>query len=159
MTIRFACIEDVDRLVGHWREFHASSRFSHLAFDEVKFAAHMRRVIEERSGSFCFLVADADADLAIGALVGQIDSYYFSADPIARSLLYWTHPDHRGGSVPVRLLLAFKQWADNRGAREILVRLDADEQSGDHDATLKAIGFIPLGGNYVLDADAGGERR
>lgn len=156
MSIRFATLDDIDIVVGYWRECHAGSRFRHLAFDEVKFAAHMRRVIEDRSGVFCVLLADEGTETAIGVLVGQIEAYYFSNDPVAKSLFHWIHPRHRAGSVPLRLLLAFKQWAVNRRAREVLVRFDGDAADRQSEATTVSIGFQPLGGNYVF-AIAGSE--
>jgi hypothetical protein len=82
MQIRRASLDDIETLVGYWRDVHARTVFAHLAFDEAKLASVIRGVIGDRSGATCFLVAEKDGEPS-GVLVGQIDAYYFSSDPMA----------------------------------------------------------------------------
>lgn len=157
MNIRFAKLEDIETLVDYWRGFHAQSPFGHLALDEVKLAANMRRMIDDKSGAFCFFVADDEAGKAYGVLAGQIDTYYFSNDPIARMIFYWVHPDHRYGAAAVKLMLAFKQWAQNRKAAELMLGVTSGEALALTDRMLKKMGGRLMGGNYsmVLGNDEG----
>lgn len=150
MSIRFAKLDDIETLVDYWRGFHAQSPFAHLMLDEVKLATTMRRMIEDRSGAFGFFVADDDGGKAYGVLAAQIDTYYFSNDPVARMIFYWVHPDHRYGTGAVKLMLAFKQWAQNRKATELAIGVTSGEALAVTDRMLKKMGGRLMGGNYSM---------
>ena len=157
MTIRFATQQDIDTLIEYWRQFHSQSVFRHLAFDEAKLATNMTRFIEDKSGAFCCFVADGEDGKAYGVLAGQIDTYYFSDDPIAKLIFYWVHPEHRYGPAAVKLMLAFRQWAENRRAAEIMVGVTSGEAVELADRMLTKMGFRFTGGNYF--AVLGGKGR
>lgn len=157
MTIRFATQQDIGTLIGYWWQYHSQSVFRHLAFDEAKLAKNMSRFIEDQSGAFCCFVADGDDGKAHGVLAGQIDTYYFSDDPIAKLIFYWVHPEHRYGPAAVKLMLAFRQWAENRRAAEIMVGVTSGEAVELADKMLKKMGFRFTGGNYL--AVLGGKGR
>ncbi len=150
MTIRLATHEDIHALIGYWRQFHSQSVFRHLTFDEAKLAQTMGKVIEGKSGAFCFFVADGDDGNPIGVLAGQIDTYYFSNDPIAKMIFYWVHPEYRYSPAAAKLMYAFQQWAKNRGAAEIMVGVTSGEAVEVADKMLKKMGFQFTGGNYSL---------
>ncbi len=150
MAVRFATMGDIASLVGYWRQFHDRSVFKHLALDEAKLAQTMSRIIEDKSGAFCFFVADAEDGGPVGVLTGQIDTYYFSNDPIAKMVFYWVHPEHRYSPAAAKLMYAFRQWAKNRGAAEIMVGVTSGEAVELADKMLKKMGFQFTGGNYSL---------
>lgn len=150
MTIRFATQEDVGTLIGYWRQFHSQSVFRHLAFNETKLSMNMARFIEDKSGAFCCFVADGEDGKPRGVLAGQIDTYYFSNDPIAKMIFYWVHPEHRYSPAGVKLMLAFRQWAENRRAAEIMVGVTSGEAVELADRMLKKMGFRLTGGNYLV---------
>lgn len=149
MTIRFATQNDIDTLVGYWRQFHSQSVFRHLTFDAAKLSQTIRKVIEDKSGAFCCFVADGEDGRPLGVLAGQIDTYYFSNDPIAKMIFYWVHPEHRYSPAGVKLMLAFRQWAENRHAAEITVGVTSGEAVELADKMLKKMGFRFTGGNYL----------
>jgi hypothetical protein len=150
MRLRNAAFEDVETLVEYWRSLHMKTVFRHLSFDEVKLAGVIRGLIEDRSGATCFLVAEKRDGKACGVLVGQIDAYYFSSDPVAKVVFYWVHHAHRKGPAAVKLMLAFKQWAQNRRVKEIVVGVTSGEEIGSTDRMLKKMGGRLVGGNYSM---------
>ncbi|MFZ5510309.1 MAG: GNAT family N-acetyltransferase [Pseudomonadota bacterium] len=150
MAIRFARLEDIETLVAYWREFHSQSAFAHLTLDEVKLATTMRRLIEDKSGAFCFFVAEGENGRPAGVIVGQMDSYYFSNDPVAKMVFYWVHPQYRYSSIAVRLMLGLKQWAQNRRAKELSIAVTSGESIGVIDKMMRKMGGELKGGNYVI---------
>jgi len=150
MEIRRANPDDIETLVGYWREVHARTVFAHLAFDEVKLASVIRGLIEDRSGASCFLIAEKKDGTACGVLVGQIDAYYFSNDPVAKIVFYWVHEAHRKGPAAVKLMLAFKEWAQNRRVKEIVVGVTSGQEIGSTDRMLRKMGGKLVGGNYSM---------
>lgn len=155
MSIRKAKPDDIATLLDYFRAFHPESVFRHLALDEVKFAANMRQVLQDTSGAYCFLVADGEESVARGVLVGQIDSYYFSADPVAKLIFYWVHPDHRYSPDSIKLMMAFRQWAENRQAKEIMIGVTSGEGIELTDRMLKKMGARLIGGNYSIVLETG----
>lgn len=156
MSIRKATPDDITTLLDYFRAFHPESVFKHLALDEAKFATNMRQAIQDTSGAYCFFVADGEDGTAYGVLAGQIDSYYFSNDPVAKLIFYWVHPDHRYSPDSVKLMMAFRQWAENRHAREMMLGVTSGEGIDLADRMFKKMGARLIGGNYsiVLDAAA-----
>mgnify|MGYP005820703619 CR=1 FL=1 len=150
MEIRRANLDDIETLVGYWREVHPKTVFAHLMFDEVKLASVMRGLVLDRSGASCFLIAEKKDGTACGILVGQIDAYSFSNDPVAKVVFYWVHEAHRKGLAAVKLMLAFREWAQNRRVREIVIGVTSGQQIGSTDRMLKKMGGRLVGGNYSI---------
>lgn len=148
MTIRFATMEDIPKLANYWRE-HEQGRFGHLPFDEARFSATMKMLIEAQ-GSHCLFVSDDQEHCPCGVLAGKIDYYYFSSQPVAQLILYWVHPGHRSGSMAIKLMMAFRKWAENRKAAELVVGVTSGEDIERTDRFLKKIGFQLTGGNYAM---------
>lgn len=155
MSIRKAKPDDIATLLDYFRAFHSESVFRHLALDEAKFAANMRQVIQDTSGAYCFFVADGEDGAAHGVLVGQIDTYYFSTDPVAKLIFYWVHPDHRYSPDSIKLMIAFRQWAENRQAKEMMIGVTSGEGIDLADRMLKKMGARLIGGNYSIVLEAG----
>ena len=148
MTIRFATLEDVPVMASYWRE-HEQSRFAHMPFDEVRFSATMKRIIESR-GAHCLLLSEDGEKRLCGVLAGKIDYYYFSSQPIAQLILYWVTPSHRSGPMALKLMMAFKKWAENRNVAELFVGVTSGEDIERTDRFLTKIGFRKTGGNYAM---------
>lgn len=150
MEIRRANVDDIETLVGYWRTVHAHTVFAHLTFDEVKLASVIRGLIEDRSDASCFLIAAKTDGTACGVLIGQVDAYYFSNDPVAKVVFYWVREAHRKGPAAVKLMLAFRQWAQNRRVKEIVIGVTSGQEIASTDRMLKKMGGRLVGGNYSI---------
>lgn len=150
MPIRTANANDIPALLEHFRIAHPHSVFKHLSIDEAKFRANLQRMIGDTSGAFCFLVADDPSGKLCGVLVGQIDSYYFSSDPVAKMVFYWVPPDHRHKPHSIKLMLAFHQWAIKRQAKELQIAVTSGENIERSDRMFKKMGGRLVGGNYLV---------
>lgn len=155
MSIRKAKPDDIATILNYFRSFHPESVFKHLTLDEEKFAGTMRQIIQDTSGTYCFFVSDGENGTVHGVMVGQIDSYYFSNDPIAKMIFYWVHPEHRNNPDSIKLMMAFRQWAENRQAKEMMIGVTSGESIGLTDRMLKKMGARLVGGNYSIVLEAG----
>lgn len=148
MTIRFAEENDIPKLIEYWKEF-APDRFRRLPLDESRLVATVKRLIGNKD-THCFFVGfDADHRL-YGVLAGKLDHYYFSSQPGAQLLLYWVSPERRSGPAALKLMMAFKQWAQNRNLGELLVSVTSGEEIDRTDQFLKKLGFKAIGANYAM---------
>ncbi len=69
---------------------------------------------------------------------------------VASLMHYDVLPQKRMSGASLRLLKAFRKWAENRGAVELAVGVNSGDSIEKHDKFLKRLGFQPVGGNYAL---------
>lgn len=114
-TVRFATLDDVERLVTMGWKFHQESR--HPTPYDVKTAAEtLTKLIESDSG--CLLVCAAGPGQVIGAVGGLAFPMFFNAEELtAQELFWWVMPGKRGVGIGKALLHAFQDWAREVGAR------------------------------------------
>ncbi len=153
MKIRFATLADVPVFVEMGRKFHAMTRFSAYDYNPERVARNLRAVIEigqNGKGTHCFLVAEDSQGDAIGGLIACIEQHFFSDQKVASVVHYDVLPDRRMSGAGVRLLVAFRNWAENRGVFELSVGVNSGIQIDKMDRFLRRLGFRQTGGNYAL---------
>jgi RimJ/RimL family protein N-acetyltransferase len=150
MAIRFATLEDIHTIIDLGRIYHEESRFKHYGFDPDKVASNLRGLIEDKSGARCFFVADDANKRPYAGLIGCIESYFFSNEPVAQTIIFWVHPEHRGGPAALKLVTAFKKWAEKRNAFELAIAVTSAVHIDTSDRFFKKLGFQLTGGNYSL---------
>lgn len=150
MRIRFATPQDVPVFVEMGRRFHAMTRFRVYEYDPRRMTESLNAVVHNPRGSHCFFVAENSAGEPIGALVGCIEQHFFSSQLVASVIHYDVLPEKRMGGAGVRLLMAFKQWAQNRGAVELSAGVNSGTDLEKLDRFLRRMGFKMTGGNYSL---------
>jgi L-amino acid N-acyltransferase YncA len=148
MLIRFATHEDIPKLIANWRQYE-QGRFGHISFDEAKFVSTIKSLVDAK-GTHCLFVAEEGDQSICGVLAGKIDCYYFSSQPIAQMILYWVRPDHRTSPVAVKLMMAFRKWAENRKVAELVAGVTSGEAIDRTDRFFKKMGFRLTGGNYAM---------
>ncbi len=77
-------------------------------------------------GSHCFFVAEGSEGNPAGGIIGCVEQHFFSNRLVASVIHYDVLPEKRMGGAGLRLLMAFRKWAENRGA----VELNAGVNSG-----------------------------
>lgn len=150
MKIRFATQDDVPVFVEMGRRFHAMTRFHVYDYDSERMAISLSAVVQNPRGSHCFFVAEDSTGKAVGGLIGCIEQHFFSNRLVASVIHYDVLPEKRMGGAGVRLLMAFKKWAENRGAVELNAGVNSGTDLGKLDSFLRRLGFKMTGGNYSL---------
>ena len=152
MIIRYATLEDIPTFVEIGRYFHARTRFKDYAFNETRLIAQFKAIIEmgHKNGTHCFFVAEDSEGQGIGGLIGCVERHFFSDQVVASIVHYDVLPEKRMSGAALRLLKAFRTWAENRGAVELSAGVNSGDEYEKMDKFFKRLGFMPVGGNYAL---------
>lgn len=152
MKIRFATLNDIPACIEGGRRMHALTRFSAYDYNAERVAQNLRAVIEtgHAKGTHCFLVAEDNAGQIIGALIGCVERHFFSDLLVASVIHYDVLPDRRMGGAGLKLLTAYRKWAENRGVFELAVGINSGVELEKMDRFLSRLGFRRTGGNYSL---------
>lgn len=153
MKIRFATFNDIPVCVDIGRHMHTLTRFAAYDFNAERVAQNLRAVIETGQNAHkthCFFVAEDDAGQIIGALIGGVERHFFSDLLVASVIHYDVLPDRRMSGAGLKLLAAFRKWAENREVFELSVGINSGVELEKMDRYLKRLGFRQTGGNYAL---------
>lgn len=109
-------IEDICDMAELMHEENASS----LPFerDVVKRKAEF---IIENNTDICCIIARNDEGKAVGFLVGNICYYFFNSYVFAQQELVHVRREHRGSSAFLRLIQAYENWLEARGAIQAII--------------------------------------
>jgi len=152
MKIRFATRADIPACIEIGRRMHAVTRFAAYDFNAERLAQSLGAVIDSghAKGTHCFFVAEDATGQLIGGLIGCIERHFFSDLLVASIIHYDVLPEKRMSGAGLKLLVAFRKWAENRGAFELSVGINSGVEMDKMDRFLKKIGFRQTGGNYAL---------
>ncbi|MDX8391214.1 MAG: GNAT family N-acetyltransferase [Mariprofundaceae bacterium] len=150
MSIRFAVLDDVPVFVEMGRLFHANTRFKVYDYNPQRIAENLHAIIENPNGTHCFFVAENSRKKAVGCLIGCVESHFFSDKLVASVIHYDVLPQCRMGGSGLKLITAFRKWAENRGVFEICAGVNSGVDIDKMDSFLRKLGFELTGGNYAL---------
>lgn len=150
MNIRFATINDIPVFVELGKQVHKTTRFKQYGYNEEKMAKQLRAIVDDVKSTHCFFVAENDNKEPVGWLLGCIESHLFSEHAIASVINYGVVPNKRMSGAGLRLLTAFRKWAENRGAVELNAGVNSGIDLDKMDKFLRKLGFELTGGNYSL---------
>lgn len=151
MIIRAAKMEDIPALLDLGRSIHATTRFKQFEFSPERVASNLTAVIQDKRGIYCFLVAEDATGVAVGVLIGCLERHIFSDEQIVATLIHYdVLAEKRMGGTGLRLLSAFRKWAENRGAFELNAGISSGTDLVKLDRFMRKLGFQQTGGNYSL---------
>ena len=155
MKVRFATLDDIDATVEMGRAMIKETRYKSYDFNGERFGSTLKGIIESERGAHCLFVASNAEDQIIGCLIGCVEQHIFSEEPVASVVVFGVLPKYRMGGAGLKLLTAFKKWAENRGAIEITAGVSSGIDLGKMDTFLRKLGFQLTGGNYSMQLGAG----
>lgn len=157
MKIRFATRDDIPACIEGGRQMHAVTRFAAYNYNAERVAQNLLAVIDtgqNGKGTHCFFVAEDGEGQIIGALIACVERHFFSDQLVASIIHYDVLPERRMSGAGLRLLTAFRKWAENREVFEICAGVNSGTDLGRIDKFLKRLGFRLTGGNYSLMLNA-----
>lgn len=111
--IREACESDVRSVVEMGRRMTAESpNFQRLTFSPAKVEARARWCIAEPDG---FLMIAERGGTPVGMMAAYAADHWMAEERISGDFVLYIEPEHRGGSDAMRLVIAYKRWAESRG--------------------------------------------
>lgn len=162
MKIRFATLNDVPACIELGRRMHAITRFAAYDYNAERLAQNLRAVIEigqNAHKTHAFFVVEDPAGQIVGALIGGVERHFFSDLLVASVIHYDVLPERRMGGAGLKLLAAFRKWAENRGVFELSVGINSGIELEKMDRFLKRLGFRQTGGNYALSLRPGSDNQ
>lgn len=117
-----------------------SPQYQRYDFNERKASFGLERFVEHPN----FFVA-VDGTPVHAMLIGGVNNVWWADERAADDILFYVHPDYRGGSSARRLLAAYVKWARNAGVRDdaIRVTLSTGVEPEKTSKFLKRVGFKP----------------
>ena len=149
MKVRLAAMTDVDATLRLGVQMHAESRFRVYPMNLEKTRASMEKLISNPLAG-CILLAEHPRAGVVGMLAGYVVDYFFSDALVAQDSYFFVHPDHRGSPAALKLLIAFRRWAENRNASELCINMSVDVQQERFNKFMSHMQFTPCGANFVL---------
>lgn len=128
---------------------HRESRFGGLPLNEGK----VRQVFEHHlahPATACMLLAERADGRLVGLLSGMVVEFFFSDGCVAQDRAFFVLPEFRGSSAAVRLLGAFRRWAENRKAVELNINMSVAVDMERFGRFMRHLGFACCGSNFYL---------
>jgi GNAT superfamily N-acetyltransferase len=146
MNVRTVRPEDIESLIGMGRRMHDEGAYKFLPFDAEKVRRLMEGIVA-RPDAWCGLVAE-EGGVPVGMLGGYLTDYFFCHEKLACDLILFVERKWRGSSAAARLIRAFQDWADARGAREVCMSVSTDVDAEAVGRFYRGMGFTQVGGVY-----------
>lgn len=149
IVIRAARHEDFADFIVLARAMHDESRFRGYPLNEAKvkaaFAAHV-----DTAATACLLLAEGADGQLLGMLAGLVIDFFFSDARVAQDRVFFVMPEARGTSAAVRLLAAFRRWAENRRADELEINMSVAVDMPRFNRFMTHLGFACCGSNFHI---------
>lgn len=149
MKIRFAQQGEVETVLEISRALFMESRFNRYTFNREKTAAAIEMMIRN-PGSSCILLAERSSGEIVGMLAGYATEYFFCEGVVVQDRWFYVLPEFRGSSAAVKLLFAFRQWAEQRKADELCINMSVGIDMDRFNKLMTHMGFRCCGSNFSL---------
>lgn len=157
MKIRFAQQEDIPTVLAMGKRMLAESRFSHYGVNEEKLLSVITAMVSPTDKACIFLAERATGEI-VGMLAGYVTDYFFCDAIVAQDRWFYVRPEYRGSSAAVKLLLTFRQWAQNRKADEFSINMSVGIDMARFNKFMTHLGFGCCGSNFSMSLKAHTER-
>ena len=137
---------DVETLIELCEHMHDETAYAFLPFDRAK----VRRVIEAylaNPASHCVLVVRSE-NTPVGMLLGYISEYDFCDATIACDSVFYVLPQFRSWRAAAGLIRAFRDWAAERGAREVCMGISSNVEVARITKLYERLGLTCIGGTF-----------
>ncbi len=149
VRIRLAGPEDSSTVLALGERMYAESRFACYPMNRAKTSAAIEMLISNASAG-CVLLAEHARHGAIGMLAGYVTDYFFADVRVAQDKWFYVLPAHRGSSAALKLMIAFRRWAENRQASELCIAMSVDIEQERFARFMRHLSFRSCGSNFVL---------
>ena len=145
MTIRELTTDDIPQVIELGRAMHLESQYRGLTFSAVKAAQACEHTIDRDTE--VGLVGEEAGEL-YGMLAAFVAEYEYGHERIAYDRLVYVVPSHRGGTLAVRMIKRYEEWAKSMKAEQIHLGQTTDVHPWMVDAFYRRLGYEWVGGCY-----------
>lgn len=149
MKIRFVTPQDIPTILDLGELMVAESRFGHYGLNRAKTDKALANMIQRPADSL-ILLAERDDGTAVGMLAGYTVEFFFCDAHVAQDRFYFVKPEARGSFAALKLLLAFRRWAEQRKVRELNINMNVAVEMPRSSRMMTKLGFRCCGSNFSL---------
>jgi len=124
--IRIAPEKDIPTILDLGEIMVAESRFQEYGLNRKKTAKTITAMIGQPAHSIILLAERMPGDIA-GMLAGYVVDFFFCDALVAQDRFFFVKPDARGSSAAIKLLVAFRRWAEQRNVRELNINMSVEK--------------------------------
>lgn len=153
--VRFAQLADIPALVELGRQIHVQSRYGWMVYSASQTWKYLERVIPAKQN--CVIVAVEGAtqgaqtpSAVLGVLIATARQYPFSTDFCAHVDYLYVLPTKRGTPVAMKMVTAFRRWANNREVAEITITNQFGLGQAQSAKLFNKLGMPPVGGQHSM---------
>lgn len=125
------------------------TRYQTMRYAPEKIRRQLDAYFQDERRKYIWLVGLRDGKLQ-GLLFGSVEEYWFTTSLGANMIAWYVDEPARGSPMAVKLLLAFKRWAENRGGNELTLSITSGVRMDKTGRFLRRMGFEACGENYIL---------
>ena len=126
-TIRALTVEELPGIASYGQDFYAEAK-APGSFLPAFFVALWTTLITSGQGVILGVWEGAEC---VGALAAMVAPDPYDGRPIASEFFWYTRPEYRHGTAPVRLIRAYEAWAAEQGVAPSDVRMASIEGMND----------------------------
>jgi len=150
VTVRFVKTEeDVEAFLEMASLAHEESRYRDFPYDSFSRKDLWRERLLGKKTNFVALLAEFHKK-PVGVLVAMLGKYLYSDDPATQCHSFYVRPENRSGVSAIKLLHAYRRWAEAQGAIAMSVHVTSGIRIKTTDKLLRRLGFEQTGGNYEI---------
>lgn len=150
MRIRFAKLGDTKAILALGEAMWAESRFKGYAFNPDKTQSLIKHMLANQPATDCILLAETNQGELVGMLAGHLVDFFFSDGSLVEDRVYYVLPEHRGSSAAFKLILAFRRWAESKGANELSINMSVAIDIQRFNKFMSHLGFSCCGSNFAM---------
>ena len=98
----------------------------------------------------CILLAENNQGQLVGMLAGYMVDFFFCDGNVVQDRVYYVLPEHRGSSAAFKLILAFRRWAESKGASELSINMSVAIDMPRFNKLMNHLGFNCCGSNFAM---------
>lgn len=155
MKIRYATLEDIPTILDLGEKMVAESRFQAYGLNRAKTAKTLAMMIGQPAHSV-ILLAERSPGQTVGMLAGYVVDFFFCDAFVAQDRFFFVEPENRGSSAAVKLLVAFRRWAEQRKVRELNINMSVAVDMQRFNKMMSKLGFRCCGSNFSLGLASAG---
>jgi GNAT superfamily N-acetyltransferase len=149
MQIRLATSSDITTILSMGIQMHAESRFKRYPMNPSRTQEAIETLLSNSTVG-CILLAEHPQAGIVGMLAGYVTDYFFTDIRLAQDKWFYVIPEHRGSSAALKLLIAFRRWAENRQAKELCINMSVAIDQARFNKFMTHLGFQCAGSNFVM---------
>lgn len=150
-TCRFAELADLPAMVALGRQMHVQSRYGWMQYRASQVWKYLETTIPSKQCCVIVALATTATEAAVcGVLVATARQFPFSFDFVAQVDYLYLVPSQRGTLTAMKMLTAFKRWANNREVTEILIPNNFGTGQAYTDKLFTKLGMTAVGNMHTL---------